>query len=158
MLSTLHTLDAASAVSRLVDMGVAPYLVSSSLALVVSQRLVRRPCLDCCLPDDPPAQVLADLGSRIPTGDWVRAVGCHACSETGYRGRTAVLEMLAAGAPVRRALLDGGGEEGVRRAAREAGTESLLAHAVRVARRGDTTLAEVLRAVPRGDDDLPTEA
>ena len=138
-------------VTRLVDMGVEPYLVASSLALVVAQRLVRRPCLECCRAGRPAGEVLADLGiDRRAHRRWVRAVGRArllrrpATAAGTARARDARGRSPGASA----ALLDGGGEEGVRRAAREAGTESLLAHAVRVARRGDTTLAEVLRAVP----------
>ncbi len=153
VLTTLHTLDAASAVTRLVDMGVPAYLVTSSLALVVSQRLVRVPCRECSEPDVPEDSVLDSLGITDPDGDWVRAVGCPACSQSGYRGRTAVVELLQVGHDVRRALLDGEGEAGVRAAARRAGTRSLLDHGLAVARRGGTTLAEVMRAVPQGDGD-----
>ena len=149
VLSTLHTLDAAAAVTRLVDMGVPAFLVTSSLSLVVSQRLVRRPCPDCAAPDLPEPAVLAELCIEDPHGDWLRAVGCPVCAGTGYRGRSAVVEMLQVDATVRRALLDGASEDGVRRAAIESGMVPMLGHAVEVARRGGTTLSEVLRAVPR---------
>ncbi len=152
VLSTLHTLDAASAVTRLVDMGVPAYLVTSSLALVVSQRLVRVPCGDCAVREDPEPAALAALEVEDPDGEWVRAVGCPACSGSGYRGRTAIVELLEVGAEVRRALLEGGDENRVRRAARDAGTATLLDHAIAVARRGGTTLAEVVRAIPRDAD------
>ncbi|HSN07253.1 MAG TPA: GspE/PulE family protein [Candidatus Angelobacter sp.] len=155
VLSTLHTLDAASAVTRLVDMGVPAYLVTSSLSLVVSQRLVRIPCRECCVPDDPDDALLRGLGVEDLDGQWLRPVGCPACTGTGYAGRTAVVEMLEIGPAVRRALLDGADEDLVRRIAREAGTTSLLDHAIAVARRGGTTLAEVLRAVPRDHDATP---
>ncbi len=152
VLSTLHTLDAASAVTRLVDMGVPAYLVTSSLSLVVSQRLVRVPCRECSVPDEPDEALLRGLGVDDLDGGWLRAVGCPTCTGTGYAGRTAVVEMLEIGPAVRRALVDGADEDLVRRTAREAGTASLLDHAIAVARRGGTTLAEVLRAIPRDHD------
>jgi type IV pilus assembly protein PilB len=149
VLSTLHTLDAASAAARLIDMGVAPYLVTASLNLVVSQRLVRVPCPRCAEPETPDLSVLADLGITDASGSWLRAVGCPDCSHTGYRGRTAVVEMLDVGPEVKRALLERADEDTIRSVARAAGMITLLDHGIAIARRGGTTLAEVLRAVPR---------
>ncbi|HET7902458.1 MAG TPA: ATPase, T2SS/T4P/T4SS family, partial [Candidatus Nanopelagicales bacterium] len=149
VLSTLHTLDAAAAVNRLVDMGVPPYLVTSSLSLVASQRLVRVPCQDCSAADEPEPALLAELGLRPEDGAWVRAVGCHLCNDTGYLGRTAVMELLTVGPEVREVLLAGGDEDDVRHAARAAGTTSLFDRALALAREGRTTLAEVIRAVPQ---------
>ena len=80
------------------------------------------------------------------------ALSGAACSGSGYRGRTAIVELLEVGAEVRRALLEGGDENRVRRAARDAGTATLLDHAIAVARRGGTTLTEVVRAIPRDAD------
>ncbi len=149
VMSTLHTMDAASAMTRLTDMGVPAYLITSSLALVVSQRLVRVPCGSCSIPDAEAPAVLAELGVTDREGDWTRAVGCPACADTGYLGRTAVLEMLPVSATVRGALLSGASEDEVRRAGRRDGFASLLAAGIETARAGRTTLAEVLRAVPR---------
>jgi type IV pilus assembly protein PilB len=149
VMSTLHTLDAAAAMTRLTDMGVPPYLITSSLTLVVSQRLVRVPCDACSVPDVEAHVVLAELGVTDLHGDWTRAVGCPVCVDTGYLGRTAVLEMLPVSASIRTALLSGAGEDEVRRAARADGFASLLTAGVEAAREGRTTLAEVLRAVPR---------
>ena len=148
VMSTLHTLDAAAAVTRLVDMGVAPYLVTSSLSLVVSQRLVRVPCPACCVSDTDAPAIVADLGPFDTAGDWVRAVGCPACADTGYAGRTAVLEMLPVTPRVRAALLSGQPEDAVRCAARADGVPSLLDAGLAAARSGRTTLSEVLRTVP----------
>lgn len=149
VLATLHTLDAAAAITRLADMGVAPYLVTSSLALVVSQRLVRIPCPECAAPDPGALDALHQLAVPDTAGAWVRAAGCSACSDTGYRGRTAVLEMLPVTEALRSALLAGAGEERVRAIAEKAGHVSLFDSGLRKAREGRTTLAEVLRAVPR---------
>lgn len=150
VLATLHTLDAAAAITRLADMGVAPYLVTSSLALVVSQRLVRLPCPECAVPDATAPEVLRQLSVDEVEGAWVRTVGCPACSDTGYRGRTAVLEMLPVTEALRAALLIGANEERVRAIACDAGHVTLFGSGLNKARSGQTTLAEVLRAVPRG--------
>ena len=152
VLSTLHTLDAAAAVTRLLDMGVPGYLLTSSLALVLSQRLVRKPCSECAVRTDPDPYLLASLWVTDPVGRWVDAVGCPRCGETGYLGRTAVLETLEVGPEVRRELLNGGDEAAVRLAARAAGVRSMREVAVELARSGGTTLDEVVRAVPDDPD------
>src|SRR3712207_352025 len=97
VLTTLHTNDAVSAVTRLVDMGVEPFLVASSLSMVVAQRLVRKPCSACAVPYLPDAKTLtllglveADLAAATP----LRGRGCGECGSTGYRGRTGVFEVL----------------------------------------------------------------
>jgi type IV pilus assembly protein PilB len=150
VLSTLHTLDAVSAVTRLTDMGVAPYLVTASLSLVMSQRLLRVPCAECSSPDPDVASVLEDLGltGDYPDG-WVHVSGCPACRQTGYKGRSAALELLTITPAIRRALLDHADEDRVRRIAHEEGFQSLLDVAALKASEGLTTLAEVLRAIPR---------
>lgn len=152
VLSTLHTLDAAAAVTRLLDMGVPGYLLTSSLALVLSQRLVRKPCSECAVRTDPDPYLLASLWVTDPVGRWVMAVGCPRCGETGYLGRTAVLETLEVGPEVRRELLNGGDEAAVRLVARAAGVRSMREVAVELARSGGTTLDEVVRAVPDDPD------
>jgi type IV pilus assembly protein PilB len=148
VLSTLHTLDAAAAITRLTDMGLPPYLVTSCLSLVVSQRLVRVPCAGCTEREALDAEVARRLGITDTTGSWTTAVGCPACHGTGYHGRTAIVELLQIGPEIRAALLRGADEDTVRTAARRSGTKSLMDHAVSVARRGGTTIAELLRAIP----------
>jgi type IV pilus assembly protein PilB len=148
VLSTLHTLDAASALTRLTDMGVAPYLVTSALELVVSQRLVRTPCAECSVPDTEAVTALDMLGAHSTSGDWRRAVGCPACAETGYRGRTAVMELLVVRDRVKAALIAGANEASLRIAAHDDGMPTMLESALRLASTGGTTLQEVLRAVP----------
>jgi len=152
VLTTLHTLDSASAASRLLDMGVPAYLVASSLSLVLSQRLVRVPCPECRARVEPDPYLLASLWVTDPRGDWVEAVGCLACGGTGYRGRTAVVETLEVGPELRHALLTDGGEEAVRAVARNSGVRSMRENAIELARRGGTTLDEVIRAVPSDPD------
>ena len=95
VLSTLHTNDASSAVTRLVDMGVEPFLVASSVTLIEAQRLVRKLCTNCRVPSEPPAQAL-QRWTRRPDGppSFYQAAGCHLCNRTGYHGRMGVLETL----------------------------------------------------------------
>ncbi len=95
VLSTVHTNDAAGAVTRLMDMGVEPFLISSVLLVSFAQRLMRRVCSDCAEPYDPPEEGLRALGLRNTSKcDFKRGRGCHLCMNTGYRGRTAVFEVL----------------------------------------------------------------
>lgn len=160
VLSTLHTNDAVSALSRLVDMGVPGYLVASSLETVVAQRLVRRPCPDCATPAAPRPEVLATLGLRpadVKAARSVAAPGCVTCSETGYRGRTGVFEVLRLTGPMRRALVEDPTEATLRDVAAAHGHLSLRAAALRAAYEGRTTYDEVLRATA-GDspDEAPT--
>jgi type IV pilus assembly protein PilB len=148
VLSTLHTVDSAAAVTRLTDMGIAPYLVTSSLVLVASQRLVRVPCRECSSTDPDAMAVLELLGVTDVGGTWLRAVGCTACANTGYHGRTAVVELMPITKAIRNGLLHGATEQEVRVNARDDGVASLHMVGLEKARRGETTLAEVLRVVP----------
>jgi type II secretory ATPase GspE/PulE/Tfp pilus assembly ATPase PilB-like protein len=148
VLSTLHTMDAASSITRLMDMGVAPYLVTSSLALVASQRLVRVPCRECAVDHVEAHSVLEKLGITDHSGRWVRPVGCALCANTGYDGRTAIVEILPITASIRSILLAGGDEDQVRAAARHDGVASLHIAGIEKARLGGTSLEEVLRVAP----------
>lgn len=148
VLATVHTLDAPSAVIRLVDMGVPRYLIASSLRLVIAQRLVRRPCRFCAqpqLPDD-------ETRSRLHLTDAQAAAlvvgkGCERCETSGYRGRTGVYELLPVTRAVRSALIDGGDEDTLAAAARTGGWQPLLDAGIEVATRGQTTASEVLRVL-----------
>ena len=149
VLTTLHTNDAVSAITRLVDMGVEPFLVASSLTLVVAQRLLRRPCADCVadyLPSPRTLELLglaeADLEGATPR----RGKGCTECGGTGYRGRTGVFEVLPVNAVLRKVLLSTPTEAAIGAAAREHGMLTLRASALAAAHRGDTTYEEVIRA------------
>ena len=146
--STLHTNDAAAAVTRLVDMGVEPFLIASSLTLVVAQRLVRTPCARCAAPYQPSPRTLQLLGLTEPDlagANVVRGRGCDQCGQTGYHGRTAIFEVLAVDAALRAVLTARPTETAIRAAARAAGVPSLRADGVAKALRGETTLEEVLR-------------
>ncbi|MCU1622837.1 MAG: type secretion system protein [Frankiales bacterium] len=148
VLTTLHTNDAVSAITRLVDMGVEPFLVASSLTLVVAQRLVRRPCASCAAEYVPSPRTLsllglaaADLEGATPT----RGKGCGECGGTGYRGRTGIYEVLPVTAALRKVLLTTPTEAAIGAAAREHGMTTLRASALAAAHRGETTYEEVLR-------------
>jgi len=156
VLTTLHTNNAPAALTRLVDMGVEPFLVASSLSLVVAQRLVRRPCPSCIEPYVPTERVLQLLGLRESdlAGDTPRhGRGCPDCSGTGYRGRLGVFEVLMVNSAMRAVLLATPTEAAVAAAARSAGMSSLRGSALAKARRGETTFEEVLRVttVDEGD-------
>ena len=148
VLTTLHTNSAVAALTRLVDMGAQPFLVASSLTASIAQRLVRKPCPTCAEAYAPSEEVLELLG--LGAADLVgatprRGVGCPDCGGTGYRGRTAVYEVLVVDAVLRRALLRDASEASVGAVAQEQGVVGLRASAIAKAVRGETTFEEALR-------------
>jgi type IV pilus assembly protein PilB len=148
VLTTLHTNSAPAALSRLTDMGIEPYLVASSLSLVVAQRLVRRVCDGCAAPYVPAGRVLAILG--LTPADLVgseprRGAGCADCGGTGYRGRLGVFEVLPITAAMRAVLMTNPHEGAVAAAARAAGMQTLRGSAIANAHVGRTTYEEVVR-------------
>ena len=148
VLTTLHTNSAPAAITRLVDMGVEPFLVASSLSLVVAQRLVRRVCPACAVPYTPPARVLALLGIEASDLDGaapMRGAGCPDCGNTGFRGRLGVFEVLPVTAAMRAVLMSTPNEGAVAAAARAAGMQTLRSSALVKAHAGVTTYEEVLR-------------
>jgi type IV pilus assembly protein PilB len=152
LLTTLHTNDSVSAITRLVDMGAEPFLVASSLSLVIAQRLVRRPCGSCAEPADPDPEILAALGldrSTLVGGHFVRGAGCADCGGTGYRGRVGVFEVLEVTPDIRAALLSDPTEASLSAASR--GRTTLRSAALSLARTGGTTLREVLRTTELSD-------
>ncbi len=131
VLATLHTNDAASAVTRLIDMGIEPFLLASSLLGVLAQRLVRKLCPHCKQP--------------APTGVGLHADGCNACGHTGYIGRTGIYELLRVDETIRGLVHAGGNELEIRRSGEAAGMVSLRADAMRWVADGVTSEEEVLR-------------
>jgi len=149
VLTTLHTNDAVGAITRLVDMGVEPFLVASSLTLVVAQRLVRTPCVSCKTDYAPSPRTLALLGlteADIADATPMRGKGCADCGGTGYRGRIGVYEVLPITAELRQVLLTNPTEAAIGAAARAHGMATLRTSALGAAHRGETTYEEVLRA------------
>ncbi|HPU14574.1 MAG TPA: ATPase, T2SS/T4P/T4SS family [Polymorphobacter sp.] len=151
LLSTLHTNTAASAVARLIDMGVEPFLITSSLNGVLAQRLVRRLCPACREPHLPPPELVASFGKLLdPAVPVYRATGCAACDNSGYRGRVALLELLVIDEAIAQLVLARGEAREINRAAQAAGMRALVADGIVKAQAGLTTLEEVLRVAADG--------
>jgi len=148
VLSTLHTNDACSAVTRLVNMGIEPYLIAASLNMVLAQRLVRRICPKCKAPYEPPRNVrraLERMGFDIPT--FYRGVGCRSCRNTGYRGRIGVHELLSITEEMRDLIISNASIVALRQMALENGMVTLAYDGFRKVREGITTIEEVLSIV-----------
>ncbi len=143
--ATLHTNDAVSAVTRLVDMGVEPFLLASSLIGVVAQRLVRRLCLECRKPFAADAAQLRALGLAPTDGTLYSAQGCPACNRSGYRGRTGIYELLMVDDELRRLIHDRSSEQVLRAHALAHGMRSLREDGMRWAAQGVISLEEVVR-------------
>jgi general secretion pathway protein E len=161
--STVHTNDAAGGITRLVDMGIEPFLVASSLVGLLAQRLVRRPCYQCARPVRPSEEILRELDldpgmfyagryqfpvvkgmKPPPAGTVFEPVGCPACNELGYKGRTGIYEMLVINEPVRRLALEKADAGQIRDAAVAAGMVTLRGDGARKCVQGLTTPEEVM--------------
>jgi len=148
VLSTLHTNDAAGSVTRLLDMGVADYLVTSTVNGVLAQRLVRQLCPHCREPYDALPELVRQIGiadDRSAGTTLYRAAGCEVCRGTGYHGRTVVTEFLTMTDSLRRLVLDGADAWTLRQAAVENGMRTMYADGMLKALAGITTLEEVMR-------------
>jgi len=144
--ATLHTNDAVSAVTRLVDMGVEPFLLASSLIGVIAQRLVRRLCMECRKPFTPNETQLATLGlAPVNNGTLYLAQGCPACNRSGYRGRTGIYEMLTVDDELRRLIHDQSSEQILRTHVISRGMRTLREDGMRWAGQGIISLEEVVR-------------
>ncbi|HWO21361.1 MAG TPA: type II secretion system ATPase GspE [Kofleriaceae bacterium] len=169
--STVHTNDAAGGITRLIDMGIEPFLVASSLVGLLAQRLVRRPCYECARPVRPSEEMLRELGLdshkfftgtyELPTvkglrpppiGTVFEPVGCAACNQLGYRGRTAIYELLMISDQVRRLCLDKADAGSIRNAAVEAGMVTLRFDGARKVMQGMTTPEEVMLMTAESGD------
>jgi len=156
VLATLHTNDALSAVTRLVDMGIEPYLVAAALRGVIAQRLVRTLCPQCAEPDpQPDAALVARWRALQPTGEarWQRAVGCPACAQTGFRGRRGIYELVEFDAAAQHAIAQGATLAELTAMADAAGRRSLAQDGLLKAAAGLTTWSEVLRAAGQSGAD-----
>ena len=143
--STLHTNDAPGAVTRLVDMGVEPYLVSSSLEAVLAQRLVRVLCPHCKKADNSPAAIALKEKLSIPARTTIyHATGCRECRQTGFFGRHAIFEWMDSDNEIRQLVLKNASTDQIREAARRAGMKTLAEDGWRLVRLGLTTVEEVL--------------
>jgi len=146
VLSTLHTNDSAGAVTRLVDMGIEPFLVASSLTAVIAQRLLRRLCRDCRIPYSPSPEQWREVGlPGTSEGTFYKAGGCPTCMNTGYRGRVGIFEILVVDDRLRTLVLTRADSEGIREQARAKGMRSILSSGAAKVREGVTSVEEVLR-------------
>ncbi|MEI8350185.1 MAG: type II secretion system ATPase GspE [Candidatus Omnitrophota bacterium] len=144
VLSTLHTNDAPSSLARLIDMGVEPFLISSSVIGILAQRLVRKICEKCKEKYSPDASVLKDLG-MAPKQELYRGKGCPECKNTGYRGRIGVYEMLLINDAIREMINNKASADQIMNKAVESGMKALYKDGLEKAIKGITTAEEVLR-------------
>ena len=156
VLSTLHTNDAVSTALRLIDMGVAPYMVAASLRGIVSQRLVRRICESCSQPYELDAAMRAvlrnEVGDQADQLKFRRGAGCSHCNGTGYQGRIGIFEFLEMDENLVQALHSGSPLQFAEAARRQPGYQNLRRSAIGMAAQGYTTMAQVMRATFGLDD------
>jgi type IV pilus assembly protein PilB len=154
--STLHTNDAPSAVTRLLDLGVEPFQISDSLQAVVAQRLVRRICPECKIPDPLSPQILKRLSSYVDgdvrSGFW-KGAGCETCQYTGYIGRLGLFTVLKITPSLRELIARDISTGRLTKAAEKDGYHSLTADGIKKALQGLTTIEEVFRVAPPGAED-----
>ena len=149
MLSTLHTNDAPSTVSRLLNMGVEPFLVTASVNLVLAQRLARRICKDCAEPVETNPEALTRLGmseEQVRTATVYRGRGCGTCSETGYKGRVALYEVMPFTDELKELVLQGASAAELKAEMISGGIDSLRMAGINKILEGVTTPEEVLRS------------
>jgi type IV pilus assembly protein PilB len=152
VLSTLHTNDAPSSINRLMNMGIEPFLVASSLQLVCAQRLVRRVCASCKVPEEVPPQALEQMGFSADEARKVKpykGTGCEKCNKTGYKGRVGLYEVMEISDELRELILVGASALELRRKAVEEGMITLRGSGLRKISAGVTSLEEVLRETVR---------
>jgi len=148
VLSTLHTNDAPSTITRMIDMGIEAFNVASAVNLVVAQRLVRRICKDCKAPHtytDEEIKVLGDNVEELKQMAFMRGTGCDTCSGTGYKGRAGLYEVMAMTPELRRLILRGGSVAEIRDQAVVDGMLTLRMDGIKKISRGVTTMEEVIK-------------
>ncbi len=153
VLSTLHTNDASSSTTRLVDMGVEPFMIASSLLGVIAQRLIRRVCMKCREPHEPSDFQLQEMGMRsVPVGATIyKAVGCPSCSNSGYAGRTVIHELLQIDDHIRSLIVRNVDAGTIKKTAIERGMVTLREDGVAKVMQGFTTIDELFRATHAED-------
>ncbi|MBI5830876.1 MAG: Flp pilus assembly complex ATPase component TadA [Armatimonadetes bacterium] len=150
VLSTVHTNDAPQSVTRLVDMGVEPFLVAASLIGSMAQRLVRKICSECRVAYHPPVEALERFGFKPDPNNpitFYRGQGCSNCRETGYRGRIGIYELMIMNAEISELIVKGGSAGEIRDAARANGMRTLQQDGLKKVLAGMTTIEEVMRVV-----------
>ena len=157
VLSTLHTNDAPSALTRLADMGIEPYLLASSILGILAQRLVRRICSDCKMPYIPSQDELTELGltkDQLVGGKLYKGNGCNACFGTGYKGRHGIYELMPITSKIKSQVLKSQDAEELRRMAVKEEMVTLFQRGVALAVTGLTTSAEVLRVTRLNEEKM----
>lgn len=147
--STLHTNDAPSAISRLVDIGIKPFLVAAAVRAVLAQRLVRRNCPNCRAPAEPDEKLLHSLGIRpdqTKEANFMAGEGCVKCNGTGFRGRVGIFEMFTLNEELQQMVYEEASLVALRRKAREMGMRTMREDGIRKVLAGVTTSSEVLNA------------
>jgi len=150
VLCTLHTNDAAGAISRLINLGVAPFLVASALLGSVAQRLIRTSCPDCRQPYQPSEEELRLLLNHLPQdkdGCFYRGTGCDSCRGTGFKGRKAVYEILPVSPAIKTMTVDGASDGEIKKRAIAEGMRTLTKSAIDEVFNGNTTVEELVRVV-----------
>jgi type IV pilus assembly protein PilB len=153
--STLHTNDSVSAVTRLVDIGVAPYLVSAALRGALAQRLIRRVCQSCAQPHQPSSKELAALGiteADLRGATPMKGAGCARCGERGYKGRRGIFEFFVVSEEIQQMIYSGATLVDLRRKARQAGMRTMREDGIRKVASGMTTVEEVVAATVAADE------
>jgi len=147
VLSTLHTNSAAATITRLLDMGIEPFLIASTVSTVVAQRLVRRLCDICKKPHTPEKEVVRRLGltpEQLRSSTFYQAIGCEACMNLGYKGRLAIFEVMQMSSSIMRLTLSRSETSQIQEQARKEGMTLLVEDGLAKVRLGLTTLEEVL--------------
>lgn len=147
VLSTLHTNSAPAAITRLIDMGIEPFLISSSLVMVMAQRLVRKLCINCKKTYKPEVELLSKIGlSKDSAKDIVffQAVGCKECGQMGYKGRLAIFEIMEMTPEVAELTMERANTVKLKKQAQKDGMTSLVEDGIRRIKEGITTIEEVL--------------
>jgi type IV pilus assembly protein PilB len=148
VLSTLHTNDAPSTISRLLNMGIEPFLVSASVILIAAQRLARKVCQECKEEEEIPIPALVQLGfseEEARTVKCYKGRGCHTCSNSGYKGRIALYEIMPVGSEIKEMILEGASPDELKRIAVRLGMKTLRMSGLTKVREGVTSVEEVLR-------------
>ncbi len=148
VLSTLHTNDAPSTINRLLNMGIEPFLVSSSVNLVLAQRLARKVCSECKEKEEVPRQALIDIQvtpDEVEEMEVYKGVGCHNCNDTGYRGRIALYEVLPIGPEIQEFILNGASAAEIKREGIRLGMRTMRQSGIKKIGDGVTTIEELVR-------------
>jgi type IV pilus assembly protein PilB len=143
--TTVHTNDAVSSITRLVDMGIEPFLVSSSVSAVVAQRLVRRLCRHCAVEGPGVELVIPETGKSRKLKKVLKAVGCDRCSKSGFKGRVGLYELMVIDDKLRRLIVNRASEQEIKEAARRGGYRTMFEDGISKVEQGATSLEELMR-------------